>query len=310
VLIGVAVGFAGSAALATALATNVLRHHLLSWGIIDAPNHRSSHTVVVARGAGVGMAGVWVVVSAIALVSLGRFNGALTVIAMTAALAGLGFVDDRSSLSPSVRLAAQIAICGVAAATGLGGTNVLLPGGGEVEIGILAVPLWTILLVTVINLFNFMDGIDGLAAGQTLISALALTGLGLLSGLEPLTALSAALAGVAAGFLVFNWSPARCFMGDAGSYFCGAAIGGLWLLGQQQGFSLALSASSATLFLLDAMLTLLTRAVRGKPFWRPHRDHVYQRLTSRWSHARVTAMYLSAGVLTGAIGLGFYAVIR
>jgi UDP-N-acetylmuramyl pentapeptide phosphotransferase/UDP-N-acetylglucosamine-1-phosphate transferase len=255
------------------------------------------------------MAGVWVVLSIAAVVSLGRPNGVLTVIVMTAALAGLGLLDDRSSLSPFVRLPAQLVICGAAAATGLGGTHLVLPGGGGVELGIFAGPLWTVMLVAVVNFFNFMDGIDGLAAGQTLVSATALTGLGLLSGLTGLSTLSAALAGAAAGFLVFNWSPARCFMGDAGSYFCGGALGGLWLLGQQQGLSLVLSASSAGFFLLDAILTLLSRAIRGKPFWRPHRDHVYQRLTARWSHSRVTLLYLAAGAVFGAIGLGVRAGI-
>lgn len=308
-MIGVAVGLAVCAAVATALTTNSLRHLLFHWGIVDTPNHRSSHTAVIARGAGVGMAGVWVVLSVIAVVSLRRSNGVLTVIVMTAALAGLGFLDDRSPLSPLARLAAQLAICAAAAASGLGGTHLILPGGGVIELGILARPLWTVMIVAVVNLLNFMDGIDGLAAGQTLVSAAALTVFGLVGSLTDLTALSAALAGVAGGFLVFNWSPARCFMGDAGSYFCGGALGGLWLLGQQQGLSPLLSASSADLFLLDAILTLLLRALRGKPFWRPHRDHVYQRLTARRSHARVALLYLAAGAGLGAIGLGIRAGI-
>jgi UDP-GlcNAc:undecaprenyl-phosphate GlcNAc-1-phosphate transferase len=303
-VIGVAVGFAACAALATALATNVLRGRLLIWGVVDAPNYRSSHTTAVARGAGVGMAGVWVVLSVIAVVSLGRAGSTFIVIAMAAALAGLGLLDDWSTLSPFIRLAAQLVICGAAVASGLGGTHLVLPGGGKIDFGAFAGPIWTVMLVGVVNFFNFMDGIDGLAAGQTLVSAVALAGLGLLAGLTVFTALAAALAGVAAGFLVFNWSPARCFMGDSGSYFCGGALGGLWLLGQQQGLSPVLGASSAVFFLLDAAFTLLWRAARGKPFWRPHRDHLYQRMTGRWSHARVTLMYLAIGAVSGAVGVG------
>ena len=161
-------------------------------------------------------------------------------------------------------------------------------------------PLWTILLVVNVNFFNFMDGIDGLAAGQTLLAALALAVSGLLAGWPLLALTAAALAAAVGGFLPFNWDPARCFMGDAGSYFCGGALGGLWLMGERHGISPVLAALPAAAFLLDAVVTLVRRILAGVRPWQPHRTHLYQRLVARgWSHARVVECYLAAAVATG-----------
>ena len=135
--------------------------------------------------------------------------------------------------------------------------------------------------VLLINLFNFMDGIDGLAASQTMVSAVAIGFIGVALHLTLVSVLGIALAGVAAGFLPFNWNPAHCFMGDAGSYFCGGALAGMWLLGQKEGVSLLVMGFPAIGFFLDAVVTLSIRAFRGERLWRPHRSHLYQRLVMR-----------------------------
>jgi UDP-N-acetylmuramyl pentapeptide phosphotransferase/UDP-N-acetylglucosamine-1-phosphate transferase len=123
--------------------------------------------------------------------------------------------------------------------------------------------------------------------------------------------LAAALAGVAIGFLPFNWSPAKCFMGDAGSYFCGGMVGALLIAGQGAGVPIAISGLASVLFLADAVGTLLVRLVSGKVIWRAHRSHIYQRLVlAGWSHARVAAMYLAAAVSIGAASLLYLSEVR
>lgn len=274
------------------------------FGVIDVPNERSSHRRPVIRGAGMGVAAVWLVATLLMAVLLADASAALPLVAMVAGLSLLGFIDDLHHRAPALRLASQVLVCGAAVALGLGTRDLLLPGLPPVGLAVAAIPLWTAAVVLVVNLFNFMDGIDGLAASQTLLAALALSVGGLLAGWPFLALAAAALAGAIGGFLPFNWQPARCFMGDAGSYFCGGALAGLWIIGQRHGLSPVVEALPAGAFLLDAVLTLGWRALAGDRVWQPHRAHLYQRLVDRgWSHARVVKCYLAVGVVTATASL-------
>jgi Fuc2NAc and GlcNAc transferase len=257
------------------------------------------------------MLAVWVVSTAVIALRVPGGGHLAALLAMVTALSVLGFIDDARHLSPLLRFTAQVLICGLAVTFGLGDRVLILPGLSPLGPSVLAIPLWTIILVLLVNIFNFMDGIDGLVAGQTLLAAVVLSAIALLIG-SPLLALAAAtLAGTVAGFLPFNWSPARCFMGDAGSYFCGGALAGLWLFGQRRGLSPVLEALPASAFLLDALITLVRRTTTGERPWRAHRSHLYQRLVARgWSHARVTECYLATGGATGAASLLLVAWLR
>jgi UDP-N-acetylmuramyl pentapeptide phosphotransferase/UDP-N-acetylglucosamine-1-phosphate transferase len=180
-----------------------------------------------------------------------------------------------------------------------------------IRLGAFAVPLCTLGLLIMVNFFNFMDGIDGLAIGQTLVAALVLAGAALLLNVSLVALLAAALAGVAAGFLPFNWNPAKSFMGDSGSYFCGGTLGGLLIFGQQSGVPLLLVALASAVFLADAAVTLGLRLVSRKPVWQAHRTHVYQRLVlAGWSHARVTTLYMAIGAISGIAALLYLAKVR
>ena len=299
-LVGVGALCVGLGAAMTAVAQRVLSAH----GILDRPNERSLHTTPVVRGAGISMSAVWVGVALVAALTSGRPEGSLALVAMAGVLSILGLLDDIRHLSPSVRLVIELLVCATAMSGGLAPEALTLPGGIAIHLGAAAIPLWTLWTVLLINLFNFMDGIDGLAASQTIVSAGAVAVIGIALHLTLVSVFGLALAGIAAGFLPFNRNPARCFMGDAGSYFCGAALVGLWLLGQKEGVSLVVMAFPAVGFFLDAVITLLIRVLRGQRLWLAHRSHLYQRLVMRgWSPRSVTVDYAAVAVGLAALDM-------
>ena len=286
-------GFAGAAAL-TGLVRAALKRH----GVMDRPNERSSHARAVPRGGGIAVVGVllaaWL---ALWLGGACRGCGGLFWVALlgTLGLAAVSWLDDlRSGLSTLLRLLAQIAAVGAGIAS--------LPGDGLVFQGAvpalvdhaLAAAAW----LWFVNLFNFMDGIDGIsgAEGASLgLGAFLLALLGLVpAGLGPL---GLALAGASLGFLLWNWNPARIFLGDVGSVPLGYLAG--WLL-------LALAAAGAwqaalllpAYYLADATLTLLRRLLRGRRIWQAHREHFYQRVVAAgWSHGRTAALIAGHNLL-------------
>lgn len=292
-------------------ATAVARRLLSARGIVDRPNERSLHSKPVVRGVGIGMSVVWVVAAVVALLILGAHEGALALVAMVGCLSVLGLADDIWHLSPLLRLVAELTICAAGLAAGLAPEAVTIPGGSLFHLGVAAVPIWTLWSVLAINLFNFMDGIDGLAASQTLVSAAVIGIVGVVSNSMVIAVFGVALAGVAAGFLPFNWNPARCFMGDAGSYFCGSALVGTWLLGQKEGISILILGFPAIGFFLDAVITLVLRTLQGQRPWRAHRSHAYQRLVMNgWPVSAVTLGYAAVAVGLAVLDVSQFVRVR
>lgn len=276
---------------------------------MDIPNERSSHASATVRGAGLALALSWTV-SALIIIALqpGRRSAWFGVVGLAAGLSLIGFWDDLRGLNPIVRLGAQALLAVSAVAIGVRTETLDLPGIGAIGLGLMAIPLCTLGIVAMVNLFNFMDGIDGLTIGQTLVAALVLVGGALIVHATTTALLAGALVGVAGGFLPFNWSPAKCFMGDSGSYFCGGALAGLLIMGQNTGAPLLLVGLPNVIFLADAVVTLIVRLLSGKAVWQAHRSHVYQRLVrAGWSHARVSAVYMAIGAALGAAALGYVA---
>lgn len=262
-----------------------LRHR----AILDHPNDRSSHSIPTPRGGGWGvmltLLPAWIL---IALTTEGGLH-ALPILIGAAALMAVSWMDDRRGLGPAPRFLAQIA----AVAAGL----TALPADGFVFQGLL--PLWADRLVAAVgwlwfvNLFNFMDGIDGLAGSEAATIGAGLALVTAVGGLDAALGLyGLAAAGAALGFLVWNWHPAKLFMGDVGSVPLGFTLG--WLL-------LAVAASGQwpaallvpAYFLADATVTLLRRLIEGKKVWQAHREHFYQKATQRGrTHAQVVRLVL------------------
>lgn len=252
----------------------------------DVANERSLHVGCIPRVGGLAMwTGGAAAVGAAFL--LGRADASLAaVVVPAAALALLSFVDDRRGLPVALRMLAHVA----AAAWVASALALPLPLAAFVAL----------LLAWTANLYNFMDGADGLAAGMA-VAGFATYGIAGWSAAPDFALSNFIVAAAAAGFLVGNFHPARAFMGDAGSVPLGLLAGGFGALGWQAGvwpawFPLLVFSP----FIVDASVTLLRRALRGERVWQAHREHYYQRLVRMgWGHRRTAlaeyAVMLAAG---------------
>ncbi|MCP5143958.1 MAG: glycosyltransferase family 4 protein [Gammaproteobacteria bacterium] len=268
--------------------------------LLDRPNMRSSHTVVTPRGGGLAI----VIVGLTSGVWIGNHGQAELgiVLATGLAIALLGLLDDRFPLAVRWRLSCQVLLAAmlVYSAAPL---PVLPLTSVTVLSGTLLAALVVLAAVWWINLFNFMDGIDGIAASQAammlLVMAWIIHSTGLPAAGEDLFRWMLALCGAVIGFLVVNWAPARIFMGDVGSLYLGLTIFGIGLLTVSSGVvGYGPWLITASLFVVDATFTLCARALDGQVVHQAHREHIYQILARYWqSHARVTLLYTALNVL-------------
>ncbi len=278
--------------------TWAVRRYALRRSLLDIPNERSSHRVPTPRGGGLAIA-LTSLVALAWLAATGRLvHGLAPALAGGAGAALTGWLDDHRDLPPGPRLLVQVTLA-LWSLGWLGGLPAVDLGFFRIEapatLGLVAL----LGIVWLVNLYNFMDGTDGLAAVQALTAA---AGAGLLllhRGHEGLACYSLALAAAVAGFLVFNRPPARIFMGDVGSYFLGFTLAVLALASERSGaLSLWCWLTLLAWFLTDATLTLLLRLLRGEPWHQAHRQHAYQRLVQLgWSHGRLLTAFLGLQLL-------------
>jgi Fuc2NAc and GlcNAc transferase len=262
---------------------------------LDHPNERSLHQSPTPRGGGLGIVVVVLGVTAIAVFQgLMQRGVALALSGGGVLVALVGWLDDRHTLRPSVRLLAHVAAASWALAW-LGGYPALAVGGSDVHLGPAGSALALVGIVWAINLFNFMDGIDGIAGVEAL--SVAVGGLLLTGGHAPpaLVVLLLATAGATIGFLAWNWWPARVFLGDVGSGFLGFLLAVVAIWSERAGALPAIGwGILGMVFIGDATITLVRRAIRRRPLAQAHRDHAYQRLVrSGWSHARTCLAILA-----------------
>jgi Fuc2NAc and GlcNAc transferase len=273
------------------------------WGLLDRPNARSSHARVTPRGGGLALLLAVALALGLGAPWAGIGRAAVAAVAATVAVALAGLADDRWGLPAWPRFAVQGLAAAAVAWTAGGLARLPLPPPLDLPLGLFGFAVSVVWLVSVVNFYNFLDGIDGLAALQG-----AVTGLGVaLAGWHPLaSAAGVALCGACIGFLVFNWSPARVFLGDVGSGLLGFAFAALPFLAppSDRPRALLFVALSLWLFLADALWTLFRRAARGERLAQPHREHVYQRLIGTGlGHAAVAAALGAGSVVTTALGL-------
>jgi UDP-N-acetylmuramyl pentapeptide phosphotransferase/UDP-N-acetylglucosamine-1-phosphate transferase len=230
--------------------------------------------------------------------------GLVLVLPVALALAAVSLFDDLRGLPAMFRLACHA----VAAVVSVAGLDVVgrvhAAGGGEgLAWGFaIAAAIW---IVYFINAFNFMDGIDGIAAGQATVAGLGWTFVGATLGDTGIVEVGTVVAGASAGFLVLNWSPARLFMGDVGSAFLGYLLAVLPLLGAGSPIT---TAGPALLlvwpFLFDTAFTLVRRARRGERLTEAHRSHLYQRISAPALGRRAATHDHVAGAYMALAGLG------
>ncbi len=295
---GVLAGAAGAAFVVTLVLIPLLVRFAIGRDLLDVPNARSSHEIPTPRFGGLAvMVGVWAAIP--------FMNGGFLLLA-TATLAGLvGILDDFVDLQFWMKALGQAAAA------------FILLFLATPPIGVAAGPFWPVALlfgvvwvVAVVNAYNFMDGIDGIAGGTAILNAVFLAAL---VGASGLGASLAALAAAVAAFLMWNISPARIFLGDSGSHFVGFFLGAVALYtdpvggpGAPYGSYLAFVVAAAvfTPFLFDTAFTLVRRAVVGKNIFAAHREHIYQRVTpDPAKHRQASIVYFALSALSGLAAL-------
>ena len=279
--------------------TGWVRHYALRKGMLDHPNHRSSHSVPTPRGG--GLAFVVVYLAALSFLALQGDIAARTYVALVGGgfvVAGIGYWDDRQSLSPQVRVLGHL-LAAAWAIIWLGGMPPLALGVTTVHWGLLGHLVGIVGLAWMINLFNFMDGIDGIAGSEA--AFVAVTGGTFLAadGSGGLAWVAWMLAAVSIGFLFWNWSPAKIFMGDVGSGFLGFILASLAIAGAREYLaSLWLWLILLGVFIVDATTTLIRRMIQGEKWYKPHRSHAYQHAAlCCCSHQRITLGVLAINLL-------------
>jgi Fuc2NAc and GlcNAc transferase len=299
----------GGSALATALVTGWVHAKALRDGMLDVPNHRSSHSAPVPRGGGIAMVAVFsagMLLTTVAVPMPVRLLAAVLPGAL--AVAWVGWLDDRTGVSARARALVHL-FAAIWAVAWLGGLPILRIGAFELPLGFSGAVLAVLGIVWFLNLFNFMDGIDGIASSQAVAISLAAGTMAWGSNSVSVAAAYMLLAGASVGFMLWNWPPARIFMGDVGSGFLGYVLVVLAIAGERSGsVPLAIWVVLVSVFAFDATVTLIRRLMRRERVYEAHRNHAYQRaVLSGLSHRTVT---LAALALTLILGMGALAAIR
>ena len=328
-LVGLAILIVNALALSFLL-TGLATWYALRRGMMDHPGERHSHTEVTPHGGGAGL------ILALVLSSLWVFagNGGFWISCVVPAMVVLSLVgwwDDHVSLSARFRFLVQLTV-----------SFYLLwciEAGNPVESGLLTgmvmVAGATIFLVWMTNLYNFMDGSNGMAGLQAVFAGVVLAGLFERAADHEMAAAAALLAACSLGFLPWNLGRAKVFMGDTGSLALGFTIGALLVYGVAvRAFELPVGLMVMMVFLTDSTLTLLVRVLKGERWYNAHKQHLYQRFIAQgWSHNRVLLLYQAinltlvvpgiavavnfpalawtvAAVMILAFGLAWYLVIK
>lgn len=289
-----------------------LLHGRLATTTLDQPNHRSLHATPTPRIGGIG------VLAGILGGSMLIGSVPLLLLALLLLLGGFCFLDDRFGLSAALRLPVHLIIAtvwvismatvGADVATPLQGSRAIDAFLAVADSGTANWPLLvslTLALGWMMNLYNFMDGTNGLAGGMAVFGFGAYGVAAALAGQPALAALAFVVTAAALAFLVFNFDPAQVFLGDAGSIPLGFLAGALGLWGwQATAWPVWFALLVFSPFIVDATVTLLRRTLRGQKVWQAHHDHAYQRLVrSGWSHRRLalTAYGLMAACAASAL---------
>lgn len=276
--------------------------------VMDVPNERSSHARPVPKSGGVAIVSTFVgglvvlyLVADIARIEERYYLGFLSCIVL---LAAVSFVDDVNQSSYLAKLTVQLLCAGAVVAAGFTVDRLWVPFLGEMPLGWLAFAVTFVWVVGLTNACNFMDGLDGLAAGVAAIAGCFLGAIAYTQQSYFVYAVSYAMVASALGFLVFNFPPARIFMGDAGSTFFGFTFATLAVIGahlDRGHLSFYVVPLLLFQFIFDTFFTFVRRLARGKPVHLAHRTHLYQLLQrTGFSHRAVALLHYGMALAQGA----------
>ncbi|MBA4421214.1 MAG: hypothetical protein C0391_08705 [Anaerolinea sp.] len=279
--------------------------------VMDIPNERSSHSIPTPRGGGLAIVLITLVVILLYNLISGEWRDGVVYLTGGLILAVLGWRDDMKSLPAWVRFLVQ-GLVAVGTIIGLGYFDTLpFPFIGHIPLGIFGVLITFMWIIGMTNAFNFMDGIDGIAAGVAFIGGigwmvLVVSGLGAVDS-QPFW-IALAVAGASLGFLIHNWQPAKIFMGDVCSGFLGYTFAVLPLLMKGEPSQPFMSGILLMwVIILDAGVTFIRRAYKREKLFSAHRSHLYQRMVSAgYSHAAVSTTFILLSMLGLAMALGWF----
>ena len=298
-----------------AMITSYVGVGLLSrWAVsrmLDIPNERSSHTRPTPRGGGLAIVIVTLVGGSVFLFYANAettFQPWIFYTLGALLVAGVSWLDDLRSLANQARFAAH-AVAALVAMLGLGVWRQFgFPVVGTLDLAWLGWPLTFLWIVGLTNAYNFMDGIDGIAAGQGIVAGLGWGIIGLITGNAFVTCLGFLLAASCMAFLFHNWPPARIFMGDVGSAFLGYTFAVLPVVASQSDPRLPfIGILFVWPFVFDSVFTFLRRLRNHENVFEAHRSHLYQRLViSGYSHSVVSALYICLAGVGVVVGVWWY----
>lgn len=282
--------------------------------ITDVPTERSSHTIPTPRGGGIG----FVIITICSFIIYFAWEGVLgspvflSMLLSILAISTLGWFDDRNDLSQKVRFSVQL----LAAASVVIFIDRLdtfyLPYLSYIPLRVTA-PFWGLLWITgTTNIYNFMDGVDGIASVQALSASFGWMVFAYLWNEPLLLTINLFVFGAVLAFLFYNWSPARIFMGDVGSVYLGFFFAMMPFLAAalsedlEMGMAIWIGALVLWPFLFDSSFTLVRRFKNGENVFEAHRSHLYQRLNiAGWSHSKISTLYMVFSLTTTLVAL-FY----
>jgi Fuc2NAc and GlcNAc transferase len=289
----------------TFLGVEIFRRWSLQREILDIPNERSSHTVPTPRGGGLIIFLVSIV-TFLVYTGLSGFGFYWSYFAGALIVAFISLTDDVRAISPVSRILFHGFASGLVVLSLGGFVEILIPFFGIVQLGVWGDILAFFWIVWLINAYNFMDGIDGIAAMQAVTAGIGWSLAGWFLGIEFLNFYGIVLALSAGGFLMLNWQPAKIFMGDVGSAFLGYSFAVLPLFAAKkiQGLEIGsvlpwMGVIFVWFFIFDSVFTLFRRLFRGEKIWKAHREHIYQKMViAGASHSKVAGFYgLASAIL-------------
>lgn len=294
--------------------TPILIHYGRKWGLVDITNRRTIHRGRIPRIGGVGISVgtlfplvlLYFYHNSVSQVFFSTLHNPLVIIGGGILISALGLLDDIQGVPARWKFLFQIGLAVAAYYLGFDIEQISLPG-GVIHFGWFSLPITVLWVVGIINAFNLIDGMDGLSSGIAFFVSITILILALHNNIPFVALISAALAGAVVGFLVYNFNPAKIFMGDSGSMFIGFILAVLSLKGASKHstlISVLVPIVAMGVPILDTTLAFVRRFLRHQPVFMADRQHIHHILLSRgWNQRRVVITLYGITVLFTALAL-------